>query len=198
MDRLIGLILIVAAWSPAWAQDPTQSCNSRIDASAPVARFDFDQGAGTAVDRQSGLMWQRCPMGYTFDDGGTPDTLADDACRAAGQAHYFWQEALQAAADQNSAGGLGGFQDWRVPNIHELASITERRCHHPALNLEVFPHTSDFALISRYWSSSPAGFGFSGTTAWHWNFRQGTSGKDIIRTDTIFSQKHYVRLVRQR
>ncbi len=193
MNRLIFLILV--GWGTVWAQDSTQSCNSRIDASAPVARFDFDQGAGTAVDRQTGLMWQRCPLGYTFDDGATPETLADDACRAVGPSVFFWQEALQAAEEHNNA-GLGGFEDWRVPNIHELATITERRCHHPALDLEVFPDTSDFALISRYWSSTPAGFGFYGTTAWHWNFRQGTSGKDTIRPDTIFSQSHYVRLVR--
>lgn len=200
MKHYLVWIIVAAAHGVAVQAQPedTQRCNPLVDRTTPVSRFDFDQGTGTALDRQTGLLWQRCPLGYELNDGGTLDYLEDDQCESLGQsAVTSWQGALQSVETHNSDGGLAGVSDWRLPNLHELASITERQCHHPALNLLVFPVTGDFALISRFWSASanPSG-GFYGPTARVWDYRYGRNYSEIIDSDYAYGESYYVRLVR--
>ena len=42
------------------------------------------------------------------------------------------------------------FNDWRLPSLRELATISERRCRNPRLNLSVFPDSP----ARPYWSAS--------------------------------------------
>jgi Protein of unknown function (DUF1566) len=55
------------------------------------------------------------------------------------------------------------FNDWRLPQLRELATITERQCKNPRINLAVFPQTPP----ANYWTASsrpnqnPAGFAFA-------------------------------------
>lgn len=126
-----------------------QVCNERIAFATPNARF-VDKRDGTVLDQRTGLTWQRCPLGYAFTDGGTPDLLHDDRCVPPASPGFTWQGALQGAAALNAAGGFAGFSDWRLPNIKELASIVETRCVAPSANPLVFPGTP----AEPFWSST--------------------------------------------
>ncbi len=91
---------------------------------------------GTANDRAAGLVWDRCLQGQLWDGSnctGTPAT-------------YTWSAALLLARAATSYGQ----SSWRLPNVKELDSITDRRCTDPALHPEVFrtpPGTT--------WTSTP-------------------------------------------
>jgi hypothetical protein len=126
-----------------------RACNPRLDLTSPRARFQ-DNGDGTATDRRTGLTWQRCVLGASLSEEGTPGVLGDDRCLDTGTKAFTWQEALQAAAALNAAGGFAGHADWRLPDRKELESLVERACTGPSLNDAVFPDT-------------PAGWSFTST-----------------------------------
>jgi hypothetical protein len=111
--------------------------------SSPTSRFD-DGHDGTVTDKQSKLMWMRCALGQTWSQGNCtgPSSLLS------------WADAEQAAKAINKKGQFF-YSDWRLPQLPELASIAERQCKSPRINLEIFPNTApDF-----FWSatSRPAG-----------------------------------------
>ena len=80
----------------------------------------MDNSDGTATDVSLGLVWMRCSIGQTWID----ESCAVDASR------LTWQQALQSAHGYKYANQFG----WRVPNMKELASLTERSCVRPAIN----------------------------------------------------------------
>jgi hypothetical protein len=91
------------------------------------------------TDRTSKLMWVRCSVGQTWENG-----------QCAGVAgRYSWQSAQQNAMQINRDGKLF-FNDWRLPHLRELALITERQCKSPRINLTVFPETPS----AGYWTAS--------------------------------------------
>lgn len=144
--KLLIAALAVAAVAPVAAQ----VCNSQIDATTPELRYSLHDD-GTVTDNQTGLRWQRCPLGYTLDDAGTALDYSDDSCTPGAVVTYDWQAALQGAETLNAGGGLAGFNDWKVPNIKQLLSIVERRCATPAINATLFPDTPASA---QFWSST--------------------------------------------
>jgi hypothetical protein len=89
----------------------------------PSPRF-VDNGFGALTDTLTGLMWEQSPSG----------TIRNN-----------WIEALQYASSLS----LGGYTDWRIPNINELMSIT---CYAEA----------DYAS----WISSQGFIGGSGGSRW--------------------------------
>jgi hypothetical protein len=97
-----------------------------------------DNADGTATDVSLGLVWMRCSLGQTWTD----ETCTGDASK------LTWKKALQAAHGYKYAEKLG----WRVPNMKELASLTERSCVRPAINELFFPNTFSDA----YWTSTPS------------------------------------------
>ena len=115
----------------------SQTCLPNFDASTKTDEF-LDNGDGTATDETLGLMWMRCSLGQTWED----ESCAGDA------SELSWQQALQAAHGYEYAEKLG----WRVPNMKELASLTERSCVRPAINELYFPNTSS----DDYWTSTPS------------------------------------------
>lgn len=117
-----------SAWSPAWAE---QTCDTQsYPMSTPVGRFT-DNGDGTLFDLEPDLTWMRCSLGQAWN--GTTCTGTPVA--------YTWQSAQDAASKLNREGGYANRRDWRVPQISELASIVERQCSNPRINLTLFPAT---------------------------------------------------------
>jgi len=115
----------------------SQTCLPDYDASLKIDEF-VDNADGTATDASLGLVWMRCSLGQAW---------ANETC--SGDANELtWQQALQAAHGYEYAGQLG----WRVPNMKELASLTERSCVRPAINELFFPNTSS----DDYWTSTPS------------------------------------------
>jgi hypothetical protein len=148
IDRALAwsLPLLILPWSPAVG---TQQCNAAIARTAPAERFDL-HGDGTAADRRTGLVWQRCAVGQTWRGGrcdGEPKT-------------FDWNEAKRRFGQPDSAG-------WRLPGLKELASIAELACWAPAIDLKVFPDTQS----AGFWSASSVASGSA--YAWGLNFYDG-------------------------
>ncbi|MEM7283892.1 MAG: DUF1566 domain-containing protein [Pseudomonadota bacterium] len=132
-----------------WAACKTEA---EIPASTPTEQF-VDHGDGTVTDTKTGLMWAKCSIGQTITDcTGTATPRS-------------WRGVLLDA----DASALGGYNDWRAPNIRELQSIVEQRCENPAINEDVFPNTPS----TNYQSGSPSGS--DAANSWYVNFNDGTS-----------------------
>lgn len=101
-----------------------------FDKTAPTDAFVLADATATDSDRD--LIWSRCLLGQTFADGG---------CTGVATEFDSWQAALDAAEAQAAQG-------WRLPNIKELASITEDTQVLPALNVSVFPFADGLAYYS--------------------------------------------------
>lgn len=146
-----------------------QSCHLAIPDNNPAARYTVN-GDGTITDEYTGLMWKQCSEGQGEDAGCTG--LATT---------YTWKEALEAANIKSFA----THNDWRVPNVDELESLATQNCYAPAINLNLFPNTSN---VIEVWTSSPAR---TATKAWRVNFNHGDAGDSSLRTSS-----YNVRLVR--
>ncbi len=134
--------LVAQASQPA-ALVRTDCDTSIYPLSSPTSRFQ-DGGDGTVTDTQSKLMWMRCAIGQSWSKGhciGRSTALT-------------WADAEHAVNTVNKSGQFF-YSDWRLPQLPELASISERQCKNPRINLEVFPDT----LADFFWSatSRPAG-----------------------------------------
>ncbi len=132
----------------AQSSQPAASVRTDCDTSiyplsSPTSRFQ-DGGDGTVTDTRSKLMWMRCAIGQSWSKG-----------HCIGQSTALtWADAEHTVSTVNKSGRFF-YSDWRLPQLPELASISERQCKNPRINLEVFPNTvADF-----FWSatSRPAG-----------------------------------------
>lgn len=96
---------------------------------------------GTVADTLTGLMWQR------EDDSSVRN----------------WEEALVYCEDLT----LDVFADWRLPNMKELESLTDKGVANPAIDSAAFPNTA----LAYYWSATT----FVGGTdkAWAVSFGPG-------------------------
>lgn len=102
------------------------------------ARFEIR--GGEALDRMTGLVWQRCSLGMTWD--------AKKGCTGE-RADMPFPDAEKAA----SATGNG----WRLPTIGELITLVDQSCGRPAIDKRVFPDVSASTDegAEEYWTSSP-------------------------------------------
>ena len=114
-----------------------QDCVRTMLATTPDSSF-VDNEDGTVTDVVTGLMWMQCSVGQTWVDGACTGDASE----------LNWQEALVFAHGYQFANKTG----WRVPNIKELATITERSCVRPASNETLFPNSRN----DDYWTSSPS------------------------------------------
>lgn len=114
------------------------SCQNDIKSTTPNEDFTVHND-GTVTHNATGLMWMRCSFGQDWDgsDCSSPSFS------------YTWERALVEARNNNYA----DYNDWRLPNINELASIVEESCVQPSINIVIFPNTAPSAS---FWSSSPS------------------------------------------
>ena len=114
-----------------------QTCLANADDTTPDDDFSTIT-TSTVLHTPTGLIWQRCAVGQTFD-GST----------CTGEAEQMtWQEALTYAYTYDADLREG----WRVPNLKELASLAERACVRPAINGTFFPATPP----DSFWTSTPS------------------------------------------
>lgn len=169
-NLIIGAILLNSLL--VLADDPQASkCNGVKDADfikymeKDAKNYEFLSNNTQVKDKRTGLTWQRCPLGSTLDDNGSPGTK-DDKCKGSvfpypggpkdpckdgsqtaaqcgGKLFKTWSEA-QAAV---KAVGDG----WRMPNVKEYISIAMPNCFMKKNNY-VFPGNPQFSFIS----STPA------------------------------------------
>lgn len=86
---------------------------------------DSDQTQPVVTDNVTGLDWQGCLYGMTGDAGSCTGTLTE----------HQWQAALTRCEELD----WGGYQDWYLPNIKQLQSITYNRGGNPAIDTNIFP-----------------------------------------------------------
>lgn len=97
-----------------------------------------DNGNGTVSDQLTGLMWQQEEYG---------DPAQGTACEEIiGYIDSLtWEAAISYCQDLQ----LGGHDDWRLPSVKELESITYERGLQSIFNRNFFPHA-----CGSYWSST--------------------------------------------
>lgn len=114
-----------------------QTCLADGLETTPSANFS-ELTSGNVWHQTTDLVWQRCALGQTW----TGTTCSGDAIQ------YTWQEALALAQQASDTDLLG----WRLPNVKELATLTERDCVRPAINATLFPETPP----DDFWTSTPS------------------------------------------
>ncbi|WP_045215356.1 DUF1566 domain-containing protein [Desulfonatronovibrio magnus] len=109
-----------------------------VRAGPPQQQNLTDNQDGTVTDSATGLMWQKCTYGQTWDDG-------QGTCTGSA-ASLDWQQSLEAAENLE----LAGHDDWRLPNRNELQSLADYSRHAPAID----PMLWDSTELANYWSST--------------------------------------------
>jgi len=140
-----------------------------------MADFE-DHGDGTLTDRRTGLTWSRCSAGQVWREGACSGTPAE----------LDWEAAVAYLREVNEHGYFF-YADWRMPNLRELASISEVNCRDPRINAEAFPATAQ----GFYWSSSRKLVEGPETVAFALSF-----GAEGLRTGRLGERLH-LRVVRQ-
>ena len=99
-----------SGYAPIPCDDPRAvGQDARLQVGCPMEGRFVDKGDGTITDRCTGLMWQKevpfVPPEYEGDKYG----------------QTTWKGALRYARDLR----LGGYDDWRLPNLHEMVYIMD-------------------------------------------------------------------------
>lgn len=173
MISVIRVAVLGAAISTSAAF--AQTCSENITASHPEGQYIADNGS--VVDVVNALEWRLCTLGQTAN--GT-------SCSGIPTSYSTWQQALQAASNNTS---FGGFDDWRLPNIKELASLVEHSCIAPAIDLRFFPDTPS----SPFWSNTPDSFNVNPTAGLEGLLIDFKDGTEFV-SDTV--TRRYIRMVR--
>ena len=116
--------------------------------SAWAVRYSYSTDGSQVIDSTTGLTWQRCVAGMSWN--GTTCT---------GTAATYTHEAALAYAKTQTG--------WKLPNIKELASIVDRTRSNPAIDTTAFPATP----AGYTWSASP--YAGDGSLAWSVHFYHG-------------------------
>jgi hypothetical protein len=130
--------------------------------------WEIKKNNGTIQDSTQKFFWyepdDKKNGGYAGINGDNTDT--NDYIRALNNQHY------------------GGFADWRLPNIYELASILNMSNTTSGIQIQFFPNTAQGA----YWTSNT--YAADSQKAWHISFITGKNGYEKK------SSALYVRAVR--
>lgn len=96
---------------------------------------EFAHGLVQHVD--SGLVWLRCPIGTKFKSGRCESTSSVRAV-----------DPYTASMIVNEK-EIAGFNDWRVPTIHELSLIFQPRCSGANITEFVYPNAAEQDITYR-------------------------------------------------
>lgn len=150
VTSLIALLSVL--FSPFVAAQTTcldNKANDKVIATTPSSEFSIHHSDGTVTQRSTGLMWMRCAKGQTWNKTG----LNEGTCT--GKAEMLRWIDMMNSIDEFNKTGWAGYNDWRVPNIKELASILEEQCYDPYINIKLFPLVqSHDSFAFHFWSSS--------------------------------------------
>lgn len=80
---------------------------------------------------------------------------------------YNWNDAQSVFITQLNELNFGGYSDWRLPTVKELASIVNSGRSDPSINTDYFPNT----MSSRYWSSTV--YIYNSDSSWYVDFDEG-------------------------
>ena len=141
-------------------------CNAHITLTKPDALYQ-DNLDGTVTDIETGLMWQKCSQGQSWNAGSDASAPLDDSCDNSAS-ELSWGPAMNTAQTANANTALG-YDDWYLPNKNELASLLEDGCDLPSINSSLFPPPA-----RSYWSSSLTSYPTN--TAYNVNFHYGFAG----------------------
>jgi hypothetical protein len=167
--------VLLALWLACCGAQAQQVCDLLSRApSTPASRY-ADNGDGTLTDQELQLMWMRCSSGQQWAGG---------RCSGAASLHD-WPSARAAAAQLNRDGSQF-YNDWRLPSMRELATIAERQCSAPRVNLALFPDTP----AAPYWTASARAGRPADDAAYTLDF--GASGVQVLGK----SEAAHLRLVR--
>jgi hypothetical protein len=100
----------------------------------------FTKQATTIIDNLTGLMWYQSPS----------------------TSNVNWETAIKNCEDFSNE----GFDDWRLPNIKELQSLTDYTKSNPSCDL-LFSEI----IVDKYWSSTS--LSNQSSQAWYWDNRFG-------------------------
>ena len=172
----VGLSTVLLAGALINASNWSYQCNTvERPLSTPLDRFDINND-GTLTDFESGLTWMRCALGQQW---------SGDTCVGRAQS-YTWQAAQQQVMALNQHGGYADHADWRMPKLPELASIIERQCAYPRINISLFPNTQPVF----FWSANAK----PGSESLGYALSFGPEGVSVMNRETL----SHVRLVRGR
>lgn len=100
-----------------------------------AAAFVDNPHAGTVTDLATGLMWDKCSWGQTWDSGSANTCSVDYTATT-----HNWEAALGVAVAANGAKHRG-YDDWRLPSRTELESLPDPSRWMPAIDTGFFPNT---------------------------------------------------------
>jgi hypothetical protein len=135
-------------------QPPDENANQYGQNTKDTDRF-VENGDGTVTDMQTGLMWQvEEEYNVSFD------------------------QAIQMAGDLT----LGGYSDWRIPNMMELLSIVDESLNDPPFNISLGTSNSQY-----FWSSDIE----SDDKVWVLNAGGGSGDKNPDESLAVGGKKVY-------
>ena len=121
-------------------------------------------------DADNTYSWSSSNPGTNGEDSGTPGDGTDT------------EDFINALNTKN----YGGYNDWRLPTIKEIALLSNLEQLNPSLSTEYFPYTS---ISSYYWSATTHSH-FPDSSAWRISFKYG------VASTYHMSFRKYVRAVR--
>ena len=133
VTSILSALLLVVPISQSIA-----GCYGRTDARAQTR---FVLRGGEAFDTKTGLIWQRCSLGRTWDGR-----------------HGCAGEMMSVGLDEANTKAQEFGRNWRVPFGQELESIIDRSCGSPVVDVSVFPDLRNVEDgEADYWTTSPVG-----------------------------------------
>lgn len=130
----------------------------------PDSRYVIDLQKETVLDKQTKLMWKRCPEGVA---GEYCELYAPHNAEEQHQSdnHRKWDHVkflkyvfgdIWQTMERNKS--FAGYSGWRIPTVDEFKTLRDENCKVPAANANAFP-MGDWGrahLAGTYWTSSIA------------------------------------------